>query len=242
MSEMMQQQPTSVNPIQKALEEEKLKREKDRREKKFEEGLNQLVEKVIEEELKAQENQGEQTIIGEVLMTFLDVALEMKEMMNTLKAINVAMECLGDAIGFLDQALEFDNQMLAGSLEVKYGFVQRWKQQRMQKKAMRNNMHRMEMVIQGITMKYKMATSMMDMFGTMSTKLHKTMNIRMEKRKKAKKSAPTGGIASSDSPARRMIAQAMAERGLGAPSAPSAPAQSMGGASGGSSDNSDILD
>lgn len=240
MSEMMQQQPTSVNPIAEALELEKKKREKERREQKFEEGLNQLVEKVIEEELKAQQNQGEQTIMGEVLMTFLDVALEMKEMMNTLKAINVAMECLGDAIGFLDQALEFDNQMLSDSLQVKYGFFQRMKQKSQQKKAMKNNMRRMESVIQSITMKYQMATSMMDMFGSMNVKLHKMMNLRMEKRKKVKKSTPTGGIATSDSPARRMIAQAMADRGLGAVSAPTQP--TMGGGNAGSSDNSDILD
>ncbi|MBO5737375.1 MAG: hypothetical protein J6S04_06160 [Clostridia bacterium] len=239
MSEMMQQQPVNSNPIAEALELEKKKREKERREQKFEAGLNQLVEKVIEEELKAQQNQGEQTIMGEVLMTFLDVALEMKEMMNTLKAINVAMECLGDAIGFLDQALEFDNQMLSDSLQVKYGFFQRMKQKSQQKKAMKNNMRRMESVIQSITMKYQMATSMMDMFGSMNVKLHKMMNLRMEKRKKVKKSAPTGGIATSDSPARRMIAQAMADRGLGTVSAPTQP--TMGG-NAGSSDNSDILD
>ena len=133
MQQQAQQKPKAVNSIEKELEIRQMAREKERKEQHFEEGLSKLVDKVIEEELKAQQNQGQQTIIGEVLMTFLDVALEMKEMMKTMQAINVAMECLGDAIGFLDQALEFDNQLISNSLEVKYGFFQRWKQKQQQK-------------------------------------------------------------------------------------------------------------
>ena len=238
MQQQAQQKPKAVNSIEKELEIRQMAREKERKEQHFEEGLSKLVDKVIEEELKAQQNQGQQTIIGEVLMTFLDVALEMKEMMKTMQAINVAMECLGDAIGFLDQALEFDNQLISNSLEVKYGFFQRWKQKQQQKKAMKNNMHRMEMVVQSITMKYQMATSMMDMFGSMNTKLHKMMNLRMEKRQKAKK-VETTVSSNADSPARKMIAEAMASRGLTPTTAPSAPATAPS-VSGG--DNSDILD
>lgn len=231
----------TADSLESALEMEKKKREKERRAQKFDASLQQLAEKAVDTLME----QGQDSVMGNLMVTFLDVALEMKSMISTLNSINMAMECINDAIGFIDSALDFDQQMISDSLKQNYGFIQRVKQKRQMKKAMRNNLNRVKMIIQSITMKYDMATQMLDGFGRMSTRINKMMKGRIQKQSK-KKAAPAQegvGVGSNpNSPAMKMISQIMEKRGVSSSDIPPSASASGGSAPAPSASKDDGID
>ncbi len=213
------------------LRQEQLKQEKEKREKDFNEGLMRLAEQVM-----AYENRQDDPTYF-LLKTFLDLAVEMREMINNLNSISIAMTCLSDAIGFIDNSMRLDDELYNESLSVKYGFFQRLKQRRKQRKVIRNNTARIQSLIDNMSMKYDMSASMMDAMRSLGMKIKaKSEKAAAKSKKKAeKRAAANGGAPAQQAPSKgdEFLAQLRAQKGGSSSDAPAAaPAAPSGGAKG----------
>lgn len=186
MAEQRELRSESYGEVISELDKTRQRRQKEQRQKDFDKRVVQLADKAIEFAQKRGQDDG----LTVLLVNFLDVALQMKNLMETMSAINVAMECLSDAIGFLDAAIDFDNYLMDESLMHNYSLFQRWKQKRKMRKTIKNNYGRMVAISNGLAMKYKMATDMMKSLSTVGEKLKKVVSKTASK--KAKQSQKTG--------------------------------------------------
>ena len=191
-----------VNTIEKKEKERVMAQQKEN----FDARLVALADKTIE----FAEKRGQDDSITVMLTTFLDLALNLKDVMESLSAITDAMSCLTEAIDFIDSVIDFDVSIMDGSLTHNYGFFARWKMRRKMNKTLRNNVGRLKTVGQGLVFKYKLAQGMMDSLSKVSTKLKISMGKTAKvKAKKAKKT----GVATGPSPAEKFIAERMAAKG-----------------------------
>ena len=217
---------------------EKMRRERARKQRsaQFDAKLKELANKAVDFRLKY----GENNYLTELMMTFLEVATQLKEVVEVLSAVNVAMECLSDAIGFIDAAISFDEKLFDDSLQQKYGVLARWKRRRKARKAIRNNVGRVQAIVEGITMKYQMAIEVMGSLKTACVKMQKCMKKKSLAGKKDK--ASKGESFGKPTAANDLINEVLRERGLSESelgSVPSEPASAKG--EGGVSDIDDIV-
>ena len=209
-----------IDVEKKRLEEERLKKQKEERSIQFSEKLVLLAEKTVEFENEF----GVDSPFTIVLSAFFDAALQMQAMMKQLDAINLAVDCLGDAITFLDNALEYENGIYEKSLESDHGFFARRRAKRLRKKAMRKNYGRIMQIFDNMTMNYKLIVDMSTWMGKLSGKMSKSMN----KLNKIKRTNSSGATVACTNGAREFLAKRGADvestDGSSAPAAPAAPA------------------
>ncbi|MBQ8689054.1 MAG: hypothetical protein IJ515_01675 [Clostridia bacterium] len=209
---------TEIERKKKELEEQRLKKEKEQRSIQFSEKLVMLAEKTVEFENEF----GVDSPFTIVLSAFFDAALQMQAMMKQLDAINLAVDCLGDAITFLDNALEYENGIYEKSLESDHGFFARRRAKRLRKRAMRNNYGRIMQIFDNMTMNYKLIVDMSTWMGKLSGKMSKSMN----KLNKIKRTNSSGATVACTNGAREFLAKRgvdTAENGTSAPASPDAP-------------------
>jgi len=218
--------------LQGDIEKMRLERARKQRSAQFDAKLKELANKAVDFRLKY----GENNYLTELMMTFLEVATQLKEVVEVLSAVNVAMECLSDAIGFIDAA----ERLFDDSLQQKYGVLARWKRRRKARKAIRNNVGRVQAIVEGITMKYQMAIEVMGSLKTACVKMQKCMKKKSLAGKKDK--ASKGESFGKPTAANDLINEVLRERGLSESelgSVPSEPASAKG--EGGVSDIDDIV-
>ena len=235
------------NPNKDVIDEAeklRLEREKKQKMKEYDDKIAGLADKTIDFILEY----GQEDFRSQMLLSFLDVALEMKDVIKMLDGINVAMACIFEAISFIDTAISFDTVLQEESLQQNYGFFARWKRKRRMKKVIRNNQNRLTVAVDNILGQQKMAQDISDALRESSMRMRMTMDKRAAKRQKAeaKKAAQGKATVSSGTPgkAQALIAELMKARGLDAPEkTEDAPAAGggKGSASGGVGDISDIL-
>ena len=216
----------SYGEIFDSIEKNKRIREKERKQAEFDQRILDLADKALE-----YENKDENTYV--LLESFLEVAIEMKNLMETMSAINVAMETISDAIGFIDAAIAFDNVLMEESLATNYGFFARLKLRAKMRKTIRNNRGRVLAIAKSLEMKYKMATDMQKALSGVGAKLKSAIG---KKRKKSKTTAES----STPSAAKLFLAERKASVG-GSDGTTGSVASSSSGAGSSSSDISDIL-
>lgn len=232
------------NDLKQEAEKLRLERERKQKMQEYDGKIMGLAEKTIE----FIETYGEEDFRPQMLLSFLDVALEMKDVIKMLDGINVAMSCIFEAISFIDTAINFDTALQEGSLEQSYGFFARWKRKRRMRRVIRNNQNRMNVAIDNILGQQKMAQDISESLRASCTRMRLTMNKRDEKRKKQEEKKIAQGKATpapaGPSKAQALIAELMKARGTGqesgAGSAPSVPSAGTKPA-GGTDDISDIL-
>ncbi len=211
------------------IRQEQLQQQKEEREKNFNEGLIRLAERVME-----YEQMGDQSTYF-VLKTFLDLAVEIQELMKNLNSISDAMYCLTEAIGFIDNSMKLDDERYTQSLAVKYGFFQRMKQKKKAKKAIKNNAARIQSLVDNISMKYEMASSMTQAMAKLGVKIKmKTEKVMAKSKARADKQGLGGAMQQTASKGDRFLEKLRAEKaGAGEGSAPvSGVGKSDDGASG----------
>lgn len=232
------------NDLRQEAEKLRLERERKQKMQEYDGKIMGLAEKTIE----FIETYGEEDFRPQMLLSFLDVALEMKDVIKMLDGINVAMSCIFEAISFIDTAINFDTALQEGALEQSYGFFARWKRKRRMRRVIRNNQNRMNVAIDNILGQQKMAQDISESLRASCTRMRLTMNKRDEKRKKQEEKKIAQGKATpapaGPSKAQALIAELMKARGAGqesgAGSAPSVPSAGTKPA-GGTDDISDIL-
>ncbi len=188
-----------------------LERQKEKRTEDFNKGLEKLAERVLQYEGK------KDTSTYFFLKNFLDLALQLKDLMEDLSAVEDALSCLSDAIGFLDNAISLDEQFVDESLANEYTFFKRLKARRKNRRARRNCKHRMKVITNNLMSKLNMSQELVDSMNKMSVKLKKDTDKRLAKqakeRAKSGAPAPTGPSASDE-----YLASIRAKKGGSAPS------------------------
>lgn len=228
-----QRTQSELDNIVTQQEKEENARQREERSKHFDERIKGLANQAVDRMLEY----GEEDYLTQMLTTFLDLAIQLKETMKSLSAINLAMECLDDAVMFMDDAMKSDEKLMKQWRAENYGFFARLKKKREMKKAIKNNVGRMQMTVEGLMLKYQMAT---DITSALQVAMGK-MTAKMKKQKAKKKKATNASIPVEDTPATRMIRSIAAERaangdakaaGAASPSAPVAPAPAPDSSSG----------
>ena len=147
--------------------------------------FNQRIDIIADKIIEFRERNAEEYLI-EMLSTFLDVALDMRDLMDALEATSEGMQCIMAAIGFVDEILDFNTGMFRTSLEHNHSWWQRQKEKRQIKKAFKNNVGRMKTIADQMSSQVKFARTMMNEMKNVTTQLKKTTS----KKDKKKKGAP----------------------------------------------------
>lgn len=212
--------------VDSALRADELRRKR----KEFDDKVMRLANKVVDYQQKGPEFQ----YLTDMMLTFLDVTVQLQGTMEVLSAVNDAMECLTDAIKFIDSSLSYDQDLITDSLQTKYGVFARIKQRRQIKRAIKNNTNRMLAMVESINGKFGMAMALTDALKNSCVK----MKIMMDKsrRKSEKRRAKMAGgasvpLAGSSSATDAILAQVREKRGLSSAPAPAAPSDAPAGTS-----------
>ena len=208
------------------MQKEKLAREKEQRKIDFRAKQDQLLNQLIELE---QEYSPDYYLV-EMLSTFYEASVEMENVMKSMESVNMAMECVTEALSFLDATIQFDQQLMDQSNKQNYGFWARMRMKSQMRKTRRNNIGRMKAMVSGLMFKYKMMTDMVKSLKGFAN----TINKGFKKVNKNKKDAPT-----TQTEAQRRMAQRKAELGL--PDAPSTSAAATDTTSSAGGSYDDIL-
>ena len=138
------------------MQKEKLAREKEQRKIDFRAKQDQLLNQLIELE----QEYGPDYYLVEMLSTFYEASVEMENVMKSMESVNMAMECVTEALSFLDATIQFDQQLMDQSNKQNYGFWARMRMKSQMRKTRRNNIGRMKAMVSGLMFKYKMMTDM----------------------------------------------------------------------------------
>ncbi len=198
--------------ITKSIDEnkkERLEADKEQRKIDFKKRQDQLLSLIVELETEF----GPDYYLVDLLTRFYEASVQMEPVMKSMEAVNMAMECISEAIGFLDATIDFDRNLMDEVTTKSYGPFQRFKMRRKMKKARRNNIGRMKAIVDGLLFKYKMMTDMAKSLESFSKDMSKSFA------KVNKKKGDQSNNTSSE--AQRRIAEKRKEMGIDAPSKPS---------------------
>lgn len=177
LSEMEANVGKHIVDVNTELHEQKIRETRN----EFNSRIDAIADKIIE----FRERNAEEYLI-DMLKTFLDVALDMRDLMDALEATSQGMQCIATAVGFIDEMLEFNMGMFETSLNHNYGFWARLKEKRRIRKAIRNNAGRMKMVVYNMTSQLKFAQELVGEMKNVTVQLKKATG------KKGKKGEPSG--------------------------------------------------
>lgn len=211
-----------ANQVEKKLDQNKRQQQMRAYDRKLEE-LAQNIEENIQ-------IHGEDYFMVDILTMFLDVAVKMKEVMKMMNSMNMVMELFGDAVGFIDESMALQSNIMQETGKVKYNLWTRMTSYFQTKRIIRNNVNRVTAMSRNILIKYQMASDMVNALQGVSVRL-KTMTQKMGKKNAqlaAKKNAANGGGSATAqySDALKYLADRRAARGEEVAPAPSAPAPS----------------
>ena len=161
------------------------------------EGLAEKIENTIA-------RHGEEYFMVDILKSFLEVSIVMREMMEMMEEFSTVTELFGFAVNFIDDAMESNQQMLLGTMDTKYTLGSRIRASMQRKRAMKNNQRRINAVVKSIYANYGMVTGMTGSFAKLSTSLKKKTSAIGNKN--AKRAAKNKGIASAPSAADEYLA------------------------------------
>lgn len=235
--------------INAKLESVRRRQEEARRERAIETSKNNFNAKIAKLQERAADfviKYGKDDYRSQIMLTFLDVSLEMRDAINLTNDIGTAMSCITEAITCMDDILQANVFQVEGTLNVNYGFWARWKRKRQLKKAIRNNAGRMKGICDMLVGNQQMAQSIVNSLRASSIKMQAMMQKNNEKQKKINKKIPSGTAPGEPTAGEKLVDEIIAQRGeQPAPSQTEAPsggnsAPQGGNAPSGGVDISDI--
>ncbi len=163
---------------------------------------------------------GEEDYRSSMMMSFLDVALLMKESIVMITDMKDAIKCMTDAAECIDGVYEELFTSFEGTLEKNYGPFARMRQRRKLRKTLNNNIGRMISMTDAIVGGHKMAMSMVSSMQNMSLKLTNRVNkMNKQNQRKNEKSANAGVTVPTESAGKKVVDEILKNRkaGDGAP-------------------------
>lgn len=173
--------------INAKVEEVRRKQEEKRREKAVEVSKNNFKAKKEKLANRAAEfviKYGKEDYRSQIMLTFLDVALQMEDAINLTHDVGTAMGCITEAITCMDDILTTNEFQIEGTVAVKYGFFARRKRKKQLRKAIRNNAGRMKQICDTLVGNQEMAQSIVNSLKKSSMKMQRMMQKNAEKQKK----------------------------------------------------------
>lgn len=156
--------------------------------------MNDKIDEMAQKTLEFYYTYGKEDYRYQMMVTFLDVAFQMKEAISILTSVRVATSYLTTAIEFIDDTVtineEFDKQLLKKSYGPFASLIRRFRTSR----AMRNNRRRMMTVISNISDRLETANLITDSLREGFDKMRLTMlkNTEKRRRKEEKRAAKNG--------------------------------------------------
>lgn len=148
-------------------------------------GLDNRITEIAEKAADFVMQYGENDFRAQMLLMFLDVAVEMKEMVKMFDSVNMATQFIYECTDFIDESLKFNFDLQDRSLATKYGPFQRLAIRIKNKRTIRNNNNRMRVIMSQIASQQTMARDMVDSMQYSCTKMRESME-RATKRRAAR--------------------------------------------------------
>lgn len=240
----------SIDERARALDE---KTDSDRRAREIQEKRQRFSQRRQELEDRAVQltlERGREDYLTQMLTMFLDVTIQMEDMINTLNDVSKAMQCITEAMTCMDSILDTTYEALDETTKSNHGWRERWKKKKKIKRAMRNNEGRMIEIVNMLESTHKMAFGMQNSFQKSTVRMQAKLAKQAEKQRKMqeKQRKNNGGVEPMPSKAQQLIDKRVSEVSSGAGGAGdvcdgSAPGGAAAPAAGGSSVGSfdDIL-
>lgn len=150
--------------------------------------FDQQVQLLGERALAFKEQYGIDSEFTQIMMTFLQLTLEVKSTIDLLNDIGIALQCIGQAMSCIDDVLNVFQEVLDFSMGTRYGFWERMRRRRKLRRAMRNNTARMKQTVDMLVGSQNLAMSMIGSLRTAMDKMRTVTqrNFAREKRRRDK--------------------------------------------------------
>lgn len=197
------------------INEVRRRQEEKRREKAIEASKNNFKNKKEKLANRAAEfiiKYGKDDYRSQIMITFLDVALQMEDAINLTNDVGTAMGCITEAIGCMDDILQTNEFQIESTLSVKHGFFARRARKKKLQKAIRNNAGRMKQICDTLVGNQEMAQAIVNSLKKSSIKMQIMMQKNAQKQKKREiKYNPSA--ASQPSPAETLVDEIVRSKG-----------------------------
>ena len=212
---------SGANEISKQADEALQKVKFQDQKKKFNAKIDELANQAAE----FYKAYGEDDWRTSLLVNFLDLSLQMKDVIEVITAFNLANEIIFHALGLMNTSLNMTNGMM---LEVGQGQPSPLKQKLMMMRALRKNRNTVKNMIMQMKTSIEMASLTADMYQNLSFSISKIitkMNGKREKNKKRQNALGSNSANMSSASARGMdmVKNIVGGGSAQAPAAPSAP-------------------
>ena len=175
--------------------------------------LDRQINTLAERALAFEDQYGADDYRTQIMTIFLEVTLEMKSTIDLLSDVGVALQCIGQAIGCIDDVLNMQQEFLNVSLEQKYGFFERMRRKRKMRKAMRNNVARMQQMAEMLIGSQKMAMSVVSALRSSCVKMKAVAEKNFQKQaKRDQKMKSQDGASAQPSLARKLMDEMRAKQ------------------------------
>lgn len=194
--------------VQKKVREAQMQHRMEQSKQTFSKKKEQLASRAAEFVMQY----GKDDYRSQIMLTFLDVSVQMEDAINLLHDVGLAISTIGEAIECMDGLLGTNELFVENSLAKKYGFFARWKRKRRLNKAIRNNMGRMMQICDSLVGNQKMAIAIVESLQKSSAKMKRLMEKNAAKqRERELKNNPAA--ASNPSKAEEMVDEIIRARG-----------------------------
>lgn len=175
--------------------------------------LDQRMESVLSKYLEFEATYGENDYRTTLMKSVLETAVAMRDIINTLSGIKEAFNYMFEAMDIVDLTFNIFQEGLLNSTKADYGFFARLKQKRQIRKAIKNNVNRMNQITTMMGAMQNIADTTVLAIAKSSRRMQTAMTKRNKKlnKKNGGKSTPTDGTPSAVD---QMIARAKEERGI----------------------------
>ncbi len=194
--------------VENKVKEAQMQYRMDKSRKDFSQKMEQLANRAAEFVMQY----GKDDYRAQIMLTFLDVSMQMEDAINLLHDVGLAMSCINEAINCMDGLLGTNELFVENSLSRKYGFFARWKRKRRLNKAIRNNVGRMTQICDSLVGNQKMALSIVDSLKKSSMKMKKLMEKNAQKHQQKEAKANPAAVG-QPSKAEEMVAGIVKSRG-----------------------------
>ena len=150
---------------------------------KYNEKVEQLSDKIV---YHMQNKTAVSEQVVEILIPFLEVAVEMQAIIEVITEINSVVDLIGEAIGLIDGTMNQNQSFLTEQSTVKLGWFAKIKRKLQQKALITANKRRAEDIADRLVCQYEIAMGLAGSFKEIPDRLNRAMG-------KAKKNNRTGG-------------------------------------------------
>ena len=217
--------------VEERMNDAEMKTRRENQTVKMDEKIKELADKAIE----FYDLYGAEDYRYQMMVTFLDVAFQMKDAITLISSVQVATSYLSTAIQFIDDSILYEDNFNEQLVSRSYGPFARLKRRMMMRRASRNNRRRLETAIKNMTARVEMAHEITDSLRTGFENMRDSMARSDAKRREreAKRVAKGGAPLPTQDRALKYIEEVRGGKPAGAPSSAPSSAPSEAPAQGG---------